>query len=27
MIQTHTILIAADNVGARRLKCIKVLGG
>lgn len=27
MIQTHTKLVAADNVGARKLKCIKVLGG
>ena len=27
MIQTHTILTAADNVGAKRFKCIKVLGG
>ncbi|MBI3956386.1 MAG: 50S ribosomal protein L14 [Candidatus Kerfeldbacteria bacterium] len=27
MIQTHTVLIAADNVGAKTLKCIKVLGG
>lgn len=27
MIQTHTMLNAADNVGAKKLKCIKVLGG
>jgi large subunit ribosomal protein L14 len=27
MIQTQTMLHAADNSGARRLMCIKVLGG
>jgi len=27
MIQTETVLNAADNSGARRLMCIKVLGG
>ena len=27
MIQAQTILTAADNSGARRLMCIKVLGG
>lgn len=27
MIQMRTVLEAADNSGARRLKCIKVLGG
>ncbi len=27
MIQMQTILNAADNSGARTLKCIKVLGG
>jgi large subunit ribosomal protein L14 len=27
MIQMQTILDAADNSGARQLKCIKVLGG
>ncbi len=27
MIQTHTMLQVADNSGARRLMCIKVLGG
>ncbi|OUU79592.1 MAG: 50S ribosomal protein L14 [Gammaproteobacteria bacterium TMED78] len=27
MIQTETILNAADNSGARRVMCIKVLGG
>ena len=27
MIQMHTMLDAADNSGARRLMCIKVLGG
>ena len=27
MIQMQTILDAADNSGARRLQCIKVLGG
>lgn len=27
MIQMQTILDSADNSGARRLKCIKVLGG
>lgn len=27
MIQTETVLSAADNSGARRLVCIKVLGG
>ena len=27
MIQMQTVLNAADNSGARRLKCIKVLGG
>ena len=27
MIQTHTMLQSADNSGARRLMCIKVLGG
>jgi large subunit ribosomal protein L14 len=27
MIQTQTMLDAADNSGARRLMCIKVLGG
>ena len=27
MIQTQTILQSADNSGARRLMCIKVLGG
>ncbi len=27
MIQTETVLSAADNSGARRLMCIKVLGG
>jgi len=27
MIQTQTILSSADNSGARRVQCIKVLGG
>ena len=27
MIQTQTVLAAADNSGARQLMCIKVLGG
>ena len=27
MIQTQTVLMAADNSGARRMMCIKVLGG
>src|SRR5476649_915627 len=27
MIQTHTMLGVADNSGARRVMCIKVLGG
>ena len=27
MIQMQTMLSAADNSGARRLQCIKVLGG
>lgn len=27
MIQTETILNAADNSGARKVQCIKVLGG
>ncbi len=27
MIQTQTVLSAADNSGARRVMCIKVLGG
>jgi large subunit ribosomal protein L14 len=27
MIQMQTLLAAADNSGARQLKCIKVLGG
>jgi len=27
MIQVETILAAADNSGAKRLQCIKVLGG
>ena len=27
MIQTETILAVADNSGARRVQCIKVLGG
>ena len=27
MIQTETVLTAADNSGARRIMCIKVLGG
>jgi large subunit ribosomal protein L14 len=27
MIQTETVLQAADNSGARKLQCIKVLGG
>lgn len=27
MIQTETVLEVADNSGARRVKCIKVLGG
>ena len=27
MIQTQTVLNAADNSGARRMMCIKVLGG
>jgi len=27
MIQMQTVLTAADNSGARRLQCIKVLGG
>ena len=27
MIQMQTILGAADNSGARRLMCVKVLGG
>lgn len=27
MIQAHTVLTAADNLGAKKLKCIKVLGG
>jgi large subunit ribosomal protein L14 len=26
MIQMQTVLVVADNSGARRLKCIKVLG-
>ncbi|MDX1529041.1 MAG: uL14 family ribosomal protein, partial [Gammaproteobacteria bacterium] len=27
MIQSETVLNAADNSGARRLMCVKVLGG
>lgn len=27
MIQTNTVLEVADNSGARRVKCIRVLGG
>lgn len=27
MIQMETVLLAADNSGAKRLRCIKVLGG
>jgi len=27
MIQTETVLQVADNSGARRVKCLKVLGG
>ena len=27
MIQAQTVLSAADNSGARKLQCIKVLGG
>jgi large subunit ribosomal protein L14 len=27
MIQMQTMLVAADNSGAKRLQCIKVLGG
>ena len=27
MIQSHTVLIVADNSGAKRVECIKVLGG
>ncbi len=27
MIQMQTVLVAADNSGARRVQCIKVLGG
>jgi large subunit ribosomal protein L14 len=27
MIQMETMLTVADNSGARRVKCIKVLGG
>jgi len=27
MIQMQTILTAADNSGAKRVQCIKVLGG
>jgi large subunit ribosomal protein L14 len=27
MIQMQTVLAAADNSGAKRLQCIKVLGG
>ncbi|MEE8428660.1 MAG: 50S ribosomal protein L14 [Gammaproteobacteria bacterium] len=27
MIQMQTMLVAADNSGARRVQCIKVLGG
>ncbi|MCH3942771.1 MAG: 50S ribosomal protein L14 [Atopobiaceae bacterium] len=27
MIQQETMLVVADNSGARRVKCIKVLGG
>jgi large subunit ribosomal protein L14 len=27
MIQTHTVLDVADNSGAKRVECIKVLGG
>ena len=27
MIQMQTVLDAADNSGARRIQCIKVLGG
>ena len=27
MIQMQTVLTAADNSGARRVQCIKVLGG
>lgn len=27
MIQMQTMLAAADNSGARRVQCIKVLGG
>lgn len=27
MIQMRTMLVSADNTGARRLQCIKVLGG
>ena len=27
MIQTETVLLAADNSGAKKVQCIKVLGG
>ena len=27
MIQTETVLLVADNSGARKVQCIKVLGG
>ena len=27
MIQMETMLVVADNSGARRVKCVKVLGG
>lgn len=27
MIQTESVLLAADNSGARKVQCIKVLGG
>ena len=27
MIQNHTELMVADNTGAKRVECIKVLGG
>lgn len=27
MIQMETVMLSGDNSGAKRLKCIKVLGG
>jgi large subunit ribosomal protein L14 len=27
MIQTETVLVVADNSGARRVKCFHILGG